>query len=65
MNSTPTRLSDDNLNFLKRCNTNRIKVGSETKTISYSKLLDIIEKYFKDNNDEYLNFIKWERKDGI
>jgi hypothetical protein len=60
-NGVSIRVSKETTNFLKRFLINRIKSDTETETTkSYLYLLDIIVKYFKMNNQEYLALVKME-----
>lgn len=58
------KLTNENINFLKRISINRIKADVETETITPSKALSLIEKYFKLNNNEYLELINMEEQNG-
>lgn len=55
MSSSSVRLSDENKSFLKRCSSNMIKVGTISEPKSFAKVLDVIEKYFKENNNSYVD----------
>lgn len=54
---TSTKLSDDTREFLKKFDVNRIRAGTADDKIGYSRLLDLIVKYFKLNNDSYLGLV--------
>lgn len=55
----PVRFSKIGLEFLDKINTNRIRAGVADKAISRSDAFDkVIVKYFKSNNDKYLEMIK-------
>lgn len=60
MNKTSVKLTDENKGFLDRIGTNRVICKTETRTKSFSQNLDIIEKYFKLNNDKYLEMCRME-----
>jgi len=53
-----TKLSQENKDFLGRIGINRAFATSSPKQIPYSKALDLIERYFKLNNNEYKEMIK-------
>ena len=59
---TSVKLTDENIIFLKRVSINRIKADIESEIITPSKVLTLIETYFKLNNDEYLELINMEIK---
>ncbi len=56
------KISDEGNNFLKKIAINRIKADIETKLITPSDALDLIAKYFKTNNEKYLEMIHTEVK---
>lgn len=56
------KLSDENINFLNKVGINRIKTDMETKIITPSDALLLIEKYFKLKNNSYLELIHMESK---
>lgn len=59
MNSgTSLHISMEVLNFLKKFRTNRRKSDTDEEDLAYWKLLEIIAKYFKLNNDAYLELVK-------
>lgn len=64
INAENIRISPKGKDFLKRFITNRRKIGTDEEDISYWKCLELIEKYFKNNNDEYIELtkIKWSNK---
>lgn len=59
---TSVKLSDKNLSFLRKMAVNRVKVDKEMKTLPPSYMLDLIEKYFKLNNEEYIKLLHLEVK---
>lgn len=59
-NKISTKLTAQNLNFLKRIAVNRIKSDMEIEMITPSNALVLIENYFKLNNDEYIDMINME-----
>lgn len=54
------RLSDDFLEFLKNIKRNRIKLDVDEDALSRTASADLIVRFFKNNNDEYLKMIKEE-----
>ena len=59
---TSVKLTNENINFLKRISINRIKTDVSIKSITPSNALFLIERYFKLNNEEYLELINMEDK---
>jgi hypothetical protein len=55
---TSVKMSEDNITFWKNLNVNCIKTDNLKEIISFSDLQDMIVKYFKLNNDRYLELIK-------
>lgn len=51
-------MSIDNRKFWKTLNVNAIKTNALTDIISYDDLQDYVVKYFKLNNDRYLELIE-------
>ncbi len=62
VNDTPIRLSKDFRDFLFKASANRVANGTEKKQISLTKICDLIARYFKENNEEYLDLINMEVK---
>ena len=59
VNSTaPIRASKSALEFFKKLSINRIKTGNSDESESRAKLIDIVVKFFKENNSEYLKLLK-------
>ena len=56
------KISEKGYGFLDRMADNRIKAGTGGRKVSYWELIEIIAKYFKLNNDRYLEMIKMEEK---
>jgi len=54
---TSIKFSESNLNFLRRIGINEAYANAKIKTLTPSKALDLIEKYFKLNNVEYKDMI--------
>ena len=63
-NDTPFKSSEDFHNFLLKMGANRVKADMELITMPICALPNIIVKYFKANNDRYLELIKMEYKNG-
>lgn len=65
MISYPVRISEEGMKFLKNFQTNRIRIGTDEISISYINAINLIVKFFKDNNDQYIKLAKMEyKKDG-
>lgn len=58
MNTNPVRISNEALEFLKKFQTNRIRIGTDEIKISYINALNLIVKYFKNNNSEYVKLVQ-------
>lgn len=52
------KVSDEGINFLKKLITNRRKADIDESDLHYWKVMEIIAKYFKLNNDRYLELVK-------
>ena len=52
------KVSELGIAFLKKLRTNRRKVDTDEEDLSYWILMEVIAKYFKTNNDRYLELIK-------
>jgi len=59
-----TKLSEPNINFLKKLAINRIKADMEETIVSPSAALEVIVNYFKNNHDRYLEMIQTEVNNG-
>jgi len=57
-----TKLSEEGQNFLKRLRNNRRKVGVDQEDLAYWQLIENIEKFFKLNNDAYIELVNMESK---
>lgn len=55
---TSVKISDNGFNFLKKLNLNRIRTETTDTFLSYSDLIELIAKYFKLNNDRYLELLE-------
>ena len=54
------KLSEQGLSFLQKFKTNRRKADTDEEDLAYWKLIEVIAKYFKLNNDEYLKVVNME-----
>lgn len=58
-NTTPYRLGDHNLEFLRRINENAYKAGKiPFKELSLDNVLSAVYKFFELNNDSYLALLE-------
>jgi len=55
-----TKLSEEGQDFLKRLRNNRRKIGIDEEDLYYWQLIELIEKFFKLDNDAYLRLVKME-----
>jgi len=55
---TSIKVSTQAIIFLKNLSKNRIKTDVDNEGLSYWKLFDLIVKYFKNNNEQYLDLVK-------
>lgn len=60
MSNSSIKVSDQGLSFLKKLRTNRRKADVDPEDASYWKLIEIMAKYFKLNNEDYLELVKME-----
>ena len=63
-NKRPMRVSSFFYDFILKFGANRVKADMELQTGSICDLSDIIVKYFKANNDRYLELVKFEVDNG-
>lgn len=64
-NSTSSiRLDGEFIAFAEKAQNNRVKAGTDEKTIGNPRLSKLLVKFFKLNNDRYLEFIMMENKDN-
>ena len=63
-NKRSLRVSDEFYNFVEKFGANRVKADMELHTRDLCDLPDIITKYFKTNNDRYLELVRFEVKNG-
>ncbi len=52
------KMSEDVVSFLKKFRTNRRKTDVDESDLSYSRLLEVIVKYFKQDEKKYLEIVK-------
>lgn len=57
-----TKLSQENKDFLGRIGINRAFALGSPKQNTFSEDLDLLERYFKLNNDEYKDMVQMEDK---
>ena len=60
--SSSVRLSDEYRDFVIRLSSNRIIIKIDKKPLTAEKVSCLIVKYFKDNNNRYLELINMENK---
>ena len=63
-NKRPIKVSDDFYNFLVKLGVNRVKEDMDLQTMDLCILPDTIVKYFKLNNDRYLELVHMEVQNG-
>ena len=63
-NKRPLKVSDEFYNFLLKFGSNRVKSDMEMKTMPLCNLPNVIVKYFKSNNERYLELVNFEVQDG-
>jgi len=61
-NKKTIKVNDDFHIFLLKFGSNRVKKDMELSTLSIDRLADLIVKYFKSNNNSYLELVKTENK---
>jgi len=61
----PMKATEEWYNFLLKFGANRVKSGVDIRTGNFCDLPDIIVKYFKLNNDRYLELVNLEAKNGV
>jgi len=55
-----TKLSQENKDFLGRIGINRAFAIGSPKQITFSQSIDLLERYFKLNNNEYRDMVQME-----
>lgn len=63
-NKRHLKISQEFYDFVLKFGSNRIKADMEMQTLPLCDLPDIIVKYFKLNNDRYLELVKMEIQNG-
>lgn len=63
-NKITMRVSRDFYDFIEKVGANRVKVGIDKRTIPLCQVPDFITRYFKLNNDRYLELVNLEGEDG-
>jgi len=63
-NKRSLRVSESFYNFVLKFGANRIKADMELQTLGICDLPDLIVKYFKLNNERYLELVKMEANNG-
>jgi len=63
-NKRGLRQSESFIGFLENYASNRVKLGLDKRTMPRCKVADVIVKYFKDNNDRYLELVNMEVSNG-
>lgn len=61
-NSSSIKVGNDYRKFLNKFAANRIVANMEDRNLNQTNLCGLIVKYFKDNNDRYLELINMENK---
>ena len=56
-------MSNEYKDFVVRLSSNRVIIKIDKRNMSAEKISDLIVRYFKDNNDRYLELINMEIKD--
>ena len=57
------RISEEHFDFLDKLGANRIIEKMDKRQINYPQCFDLIVKFFKKNNPEYLKLVKMEVED--
>jgi len=63
-NKKPMKVSKEWYEFIEKFGVNRIKADVDSKMLPLCQLPNIIVKYFKLNNDRYLELISMEATNG-
>lgn len=64
-NKTSIKMNDDGILFLKKFRDNRRKVGIDNSDLSYWRLVGVIARYFRANNERYLELINVEEYKNV
>lgn len=65
VNKSSVKLSEAGVEFLKKFRLNRIRTKADDDILSYSDLVEVVAKYFKTNNERYLELIKIKRNKNV
>ena len=57
-NSKAIRVYEETYNFLEKAQAHRVTAGTDKKTIGIPRIVKAIHKYFKLNNDRYLELVE-------
>ncbi len=63
-NSSSVRIGENFKTFLKNLRKNRIKADTDDDIITSVQAADLIVRYFKEHNDEYLELVQMEEKNA-
>jgi hypothetical protein len=63
-NKGTMKISNNFRSFAEKFGQNRVKVGVDVKTIPLCHVPDLIVRYFKSNNDRYLELVNMELENG-
>lgn len=61
----PIKMSDANRSFLNRLAINEAYANKKERSMTYTQSLSLIEKYFKLNNDAYVEMISMGEKKNV
>jgi len=64
LNKKPMKVSQEWYDFIVKFGANRVKAGVDIRTGYLCDLSDIIMKYFKENNDKYLEVVNMRIDNG-
>lgn len=64
-NKSSIKLSEESITFLKKFRLNRIKTNTDEEILSYAGLVDVVVKYFRLNNERYLELVKMEKDKNV
>jgi len=63
-NTPPMRFNEGFKLFIEKAQLNRVKIETDRKTIGNPRMADLIVRFFKFNNDQYLELINMEEKNN-
>jgi len=55
---TSIKISEEGLSFLKRFRSNRRKVETDDRDLAYWELIEVIARYFKNQNERYHELVR-------